>query len=132
MRLALYVSSVLLLFSYLVSLASETSTYKDKLSGQTYEIMILKNVDLGPKQSCENLSCMAAQIIGSHKMLKKDDIQTRKGGSNPASQVCLDLKGKSNTYLSAQGTEIAVCVFPDKSFLNSWDLIQKIRSEEIK
>jgi hypothetical protein len=71
--------------------------------------------------SCAS-KCQALSAVDKREHLKL--LNPKVNDENPSSVACVLLNGRPDTYYDSKENEVSVCVFEDKSFLKTWDLLR--------
>lgn len=116
---------VFIIFFFLLvldtSFALELYSSADKKSG--WSIQNYRDIALSA-QACK-MNCIAKEKVDAFfkksSVFQFDYIKDR----NPTSLLCNKLGGKAEIYFEKDDSEISVCVFKDKSFLRTWDLLKQ-------
>lgn len=115
MKKQLIVVSMLITFT-----AFAETLFTDEAQKTSVNLTPYKKTHISQEQ-CSG-PCTAKAVIDA-TLLKKTKTKLI-AGENPTSYVCEQLKGEPDIFYDEKKSEVSVCVFKDKSFLLTWDLLK--------
>lgn len=99
--------------------------YYDSDFAKSAQVMRLEGVRISDTAACRSGNCNAARVAREKSLLKLPLFRGDSRGTNPTSPACRKLGGLPDIFYRQNRNQISVCLFPDNSFMVSWDWLKK-------